>query len=344
MSGKFTVLRKPFRLAALPLCLLACAGFVEAGPTELGGRISAVAAQSDATLGLAPEQRLRDQVRLLLLDMIESGAFGQIPPEQISLAIDSPRERFANLGVLVDSSDGSAASDGLHVLGTTPGSSAARMGLRAGDVLMSVNAVSLAGLGDGDGGVAKAAVVLREEVSRSQDGTDLHFEVQRDGKRSTISGMLAATWIPAMQLRVGDGVSLASASVSVDTPAAPGAATGCGRISIFDVAPRQRHLHAASLISIDGLRSPFDGQTSFRVSAGRHVLTVGERIDSRYLGFNDRLRNSGGGERYKTITVEVAANTTYSLAAQINQDKRNEWRDGAFWDPVIWNESAETCR
>ena len=342
MDKKFDTLRRTAALAALPLCLLVAAESVAAGNGAIAGHFTAVVKQAEGAIGVAPEQRLREEMRLLLLDMIESGAFGQTPPEQISLSVDSPRERLASLGVLVDSSAGSAALDGLHVLGTTPGSSAARIGLRAGDVLLAINGVSLAGLGDGDGGVAKAALVLRDEVSRASDGAELQFDVQRDGRRSAISGMLAGTWIPALHLRVGDGVSVASASG--DVPVRRTDTTGCGRISIFDVAPRQRHLHAATLISIDGRRSPFNGQTSFRVSAGRHVLTVGERIDSRYLGFNDRLRNSDSGERYKTLTVEVAPDTTYSLAAQINQDKRNEWRDGAFWDPVIWNESTESCR
>ncbi|HOX71789.1 MAG TPA: PDZ domain-containing protein [Dokdonella sp.] len=340
MSKRFGAMQRKVVLAALPLCMLATAECAAAGNGAVATRFAVLAAQTGGAIGVSPEQRLRDEMRLLLLEMIESGAFGQTPPEQISLSIDAPRERLASLGILVDSSAGSAALDGLHVLGTTPGSTAARIGLRAGDTLLSINRVSLANLGDGDGGVAKAALVLRDEVARSSDGATLDFEVKRDGTRSTISGVLAGTWIPALHLRVGDGVQLASS----DAASGVADAAGCGRISIFDVAPRQRQLHAATLISIDGRRSPFDGQTSFRVSAGRHVLTVGERIDSRYLGFNDRLRNSDNGERYKTLTVEVAPDTTYSLAAQINQDKRNVWRDGAFWDPVIWHETTEPCR
>lgn len=313
-----------------------------AGSPALVGKVSPLAAQGNAALGISPEQRLREELRMLLLDMIESGAFGQTPVEQISLSIDAPAERAGGLGLLVDSSSAAAASNGLHVLGATPGGSASRMGLRAGDVIVAVNGVGLVGLGADSAGRARAAERLREQVGNLEDGAPLNFRIVRDGNESSVSGVMVSAWVPALHLTVGDGVALASARDTARKPAS--AAQGCGRVNIFDVAPRQRDLHAAVLISIDGERSPFEGQTTFRLSAGRHELKVAERIDSRYLSFNDRLRNSDPDSRYKTLSIEVAPNTTYQLAARLNENKRNAWRDGAYWDPVIWSETAETCR
>ncbi|MCC6438985.1 MAG: hypothetical protein IT476_00030, partial [Rhodanobacteraceae bacterium] len=214
------------------------------------------------------------------------------------------------------------------------------MGLQSGDLITAVNGSGLSGLGESEAGMAQAAVILREKVDGA--GNDpLRFDVVRNGKAMVVSGVVASTWIPAVHLRLGDGFAVAAA----DNMAAGSAEAqdGCGRVSIFDVAPRQQSLHAAALISIDGRRSPFGGQTSFRLSAGTHVLTVAERIESRYLPFNDRLRNSNTSEPYKTLTIHVAANTTYLLAAKLNQDRRNEWRDGAYWEPVIWKETSESC-
>jgi hypothetical protein len=304
------------------------------------GRVAPLAGQAGATLGISPEQRLREELRVILLDMIESGAFGQTPVNQISLSIDAPAERAGGLGVLVDSSSAERAVDGLHVLGTTPGSSASRMGLRSGDVLTSINGVALSGLGEDANGGAQAAQVLREQVQDLEDGAAIEFTVVRGDRSLPVSGVMASAWIPAMHLTVGDGVALASAQGG----GATAASGGCGRISIFDVAPRQQDLHAAVLISIDGRRSPFAGQETFQVSAGRHVLTLGERIDHRYLGFNDRLRDSGADSRYKSLTIDVEADTTYLVAARLNADHRNEWRDGAYWDPVLWKQTAERCR
>jgi hypothetical protein len=122
-------------------------------------------------------------------------------------------------------------------------------------------------------------------------------------------------------------------------------AQGCGRISDFDVAPRQDHLHAAKIISIDGVAPGPTGSRSYRVDAGRHVVKVAEQIENRYLSFNDRARNSGlATDRYKTLDVDVAPDTTTLIAARLNEDKRDESRNGAYWDPIAWKQSTESCR
>jgi hypothetical protein len=328
-------------IATVLAALLIGTGSVRAaGEDQLPGRIGALAGHAGAAMVITPEQRLREELRVLLLDLVESGAFGQTAPDRISLSIDEPRQRVGNLGVLVDSASGERARDGLHVVGTTPGSSAERMGLRSGDVLVAVNGAALVNLGDDAEGGARAAHVLRSQVDALADGAPLAFDVRRNGRDIAVSGALASTWIPAMRLMVGDGTVLAAAHGNYD-PAATGAGA-CGRISIFDVAPRQEQLHGASLINIDGKLAGVSGQTVFRVPAGEHVLEIGERIENRYLTINDRQRNSG--RRYKTLTVNVMPDTTYFVAARLNEDKRTEWKDGAFWDPKVWKETAENCR
>lgn len=116
-------------------------------------------------------------------------------------------------------------------------------------------------------------------------------------------------------------------------------------MSDFDVAPRGDHLHAAKIMSIDGVSPGPTGTRAYRVTAGRHVLKVAEQIEGRYLSFNDRARNSAiGDDRYKTLDVDVPPDTTVLVAARLNDDKRSEWKDGAYWDPVAWKQSAERCR
>lgn len=330
----------PFSGLAAALILALSSSTVVAASAEIAGQVAPVVRGGQQSLLVRPDERLREELRVLLLDMIESGAFGSPSPTDIELAIDSPRERLSSLGVLVDSSGALAAKDGLHVLGTTPGGSAQRMGLQAGDLITAVNGNNLVGLGASKNGLSQAALVLRAQVDGAGN-EPLQFEIVRNGENKVMSGSVSSTWIPAVHLRLGDGVQVAAAQGSVSGSDA--AQSGCGRVSIFDVAPRAQDLHRATLISIDGKRSPFGGQTSFRLSAGTHVLTVAEHIDSRYLPFNDRLRNSNTAEPYKTLTIDVAPNTTYLLAVQLNQDKRNEWRDGAYWDPVIWKETSESC-
>lgn len=334
-----------FRAGAMALTGFAVVGgsAMAADGASVAARVAPLAAQADASLGVSPEQRLQEELRVLLLDMIESGAFGQTPSDQISLSVESPRQRATNLGVLVDSSGGAAAADGLKVVGTTPGSSASRLGLHSGDIIASVNGVSLAGLGDDASGGARAAVVLREQLESLPDDAKIEFKVVRNGRPVNISGPMESAWIPSLHLTVGDGIAVAAADQGGTYRSAP-TGDGCGRLSIFDVAPRQQNLHAAALISIDGERSPFGGQEVFRLSEGRHVLTVGEKIASRYLAFNNVFRNSNIKNPYKTLEIDVAPNTTYFLAARLIQEKRNVWLDGAYWEPVIWSESTEACK
>lgn len=334
-----------FPAVALALCGFSavCTSTAAADGSSVVTRVAPLAAQTDSSLGISPEQRLQEELRVLLLDMIESGAFGQTPSDQISLSINSPRQRAASLGVLVDSSAGSAATRGLLVVGTTPGSSASRLGLHSGDIIASINGVSLAGLGDDGNGGARAAIVLRDQLESLPDDAAIDFKVIRKGSPTTVSGTMDSAWIPALHLTVGDGVAVAAAGQDSGYRNAP-AGSGCGRLSIFDVAPRQQSLHGAALISIDGVRSPFGGQEVFRLSEGRHVLTVGEKIESRYLAFNNVFRNSNIKNPYKTLEIDVAPNTTYFLAAKLIQEKRNVWVDGAYWEPVIWSESTEDCK
>lgn len=281
------------------------------------------------------EQRVREELRMVMAELVESGAFGNQDPQQIALAVDTPAQRVSDLGLLVDSAHGDRA--GLPVLAVTPGGTAERMGLRAGDVLVALNGISLAS--------DSSAATLRQTVESLPNDSPLAFRVTRDGRTETVSGKLSSVYVPAMHLVIGNAAQVASTAAP---PVARAAATdpesqGCGRISQFDVAPRQQQLHAAVIISIDGVAPGPRGANSFRVSAGRHVLQVGERIESRYISFPDTMRNYRI-DPYKTLDVDVAPNTTVMIAARLIPEKRSEWQNGAYWEPLAWKEIAEPCR
>lgn len=288
------------------------------------------------------EQRLRSEIRVLLMDLVQSGAMPAGAGGSASVRVEAPAERASDLGVLVDTRSGSAAKDGLRVLGTTPGGLANRLGFRNGDVIVSVNDVRLADLGDDSDGSARAGHVLRDSLAVLDDGAALVFAVLREGKPLTLNGVKQSVLVPAFSLRVG--VDEATSEETADAQSTTNSSSDCGWINTFDNAPRQQQLHAAVLISIDGEHAPLRTRSSYRVSSGRHVLKVGELIDGRYLGFSQTFRDRGGDDRYKTLTVEVEPNTAYSLGARLNSDHLNEWRDGKFWDPVIWSTNRENCR
>ncbi len=143
---------------------------------------------------------------------------------------------------------------------------------------------------------------------------------------------------------------LLAAAIACSIPVAvsagdPDPASTCGRISVFDAAPRGRHLYPAILIAVDGnLPGPTEA-TSFRMEPGRHVLTVAENIDAaQFSSLPQFERGRAGRERYKTLEVDVQPGITYRLAAQFNIDQRASIKDNAYWTPVVWSEIAESCR
>jgi hypothetical protein len=338
--------RNQLRRTALALAaaaLVAAVGSVQAAGEEqaLTG-VSAVTVHSSAGANLTVEQRVREELSVVMMDLIQSGAFGSTAPQQIALDVDAPPQKVSNLGLLVDSKGGSG--DGLHVLAVTPGGNAERMGLRAGDVLVALNGTSL--------GSANGAATLRQTVDALPDGGRLDFNVRRDGASQKLGGAAASMYLPAMHLSVGSGTALAS-NAGVDAAAGGqgssygggnDAAQGCGRISVFDVAPRQQQLHAATLISIDGITPGPFGAKAYTVKPGPHLLKVGERIESRYISFSEAQRNSPLFGGYKTLNVDVAPNTTYFIAARLNDAERDNPAHGAYWDPVMWKEVPEDCR
>lgn len=344
--------KNPVRLPRCVLAVLAASFAAAAGSTFAAGQeqaaidVSAMAAHANATAaGLPVEQRLREELNVVMMDLIQSGAFGNTAPQQIAINIDSPPQKVSNLGLLVDSKGN--ATDGLHVLAVTPGGNAERMGLRAGDVLVALNGTQLS--------AADGAATLRNTVDTLPDGGRLDFNVRRDGHATTIGGAATSMYLPAMHLSVGSGTALASNAGGAGPRAsgsAPGAygngptdtSQGCGRINDFDVAPRGQGLHKATVIAIDGHTPGPHGSQSYQVSAGPHTLKISENIEQRYFSFNSRQRNSQVGGGYKTIDVVVAPDTTYLVAARLNEDQRDNPANGAYWDPVVWKEVPETCR
>jgi hypothetical protein len=327
-------------LAIIAASFVAAAGSVHAaGEEQAVTGVSAAAIHSSAGAGLTVEQRLREELSVVMMDLIQSGAFGDTAPQQIAMDIDAPSQKVSNLGLLVDSKNGTA--DGLHVLAVTPGGNAEHMGLRAGDTLLALNGTPL----QADAGAA----TLRGIVDTLPDGGRLDFSVRRDGRTQNMGGASASMVLPAMHLSIGGGTALASNSAAGSAAqgssyGSANAASGCGRVSDFDVAPRGQGLHEAKIISIDNVAAGPSGSKSYRVGTGSHVLKVSERIESRYFSFNDRQRNAPVAGGYKTLTIDVAPDTTYLVAARLNEDQRDNPKDGAYWDPVIWKQAAEACR
>ena len=155
------------------------------------GAATSVATQLPTVTATTPDAMLRGELRNVLMRMIDSGAFAGTAPEQISMSIAMPAERGVDLGAVLD-----ARSDGLVVLGTTPGGTAQSLGLQAQDVIVAANGIALAGAGRSSTGESLAVAALRGQLERLRDGGRLELTVERDGARTTVAGAVEPRYIP----------------------------------------------------------------------------------------------------------------------------------------------------
>jgi hypothetical protein len=305
--------------------------------TAIALSVSAFAADvngspSAASKGLA-EQHLRQDMQLLLSRMSASGMLGD-HPEEVHLSIDEPSRRVADLGVLVDSTSGERAHDGLRILGTTPGGSAEHGGLRPGDVIVSVNGASLKNLGADSDGRALAATTLRSSVNETAS-SNLQLDVMRNGDLLAMNVPVQSVFVPAMRVELGGG------TVAMQT--ATSSSSGCGRISTYDVAPRSERIYHATIEQIDGITPGPSGQETYRVSAGQHKLLVNEDIPTRQVGIGPDATMRSQRDHSKVLLVDVKPDTTVMVGAKFHEDKATNVRNGEYWDPIAWREKGMSC-
>ena len=285
---------------------------------------------SSATPAVA--QRVREEMHQALVRLATTGALGA-HPEQLAIDIDEPAQRSVNLGLLVDATSAANAHDGLRVLGTTPGSTAERLGVRPGDVIVAVDGRSLRELGADSNGRALAASTLKSSIDALPADATVQLDVRRGSTQLALNGPLQSVQLPALRVALG-----AAAMAAADPRPSTG---GCGRISLVDLGPRQQKLYGATVLLVDGTTPGPSGAKSYRVDAGTHELLVAERIPTKVMGMGEiaSLRKNNP----KPLTVTVNPNTTVLIAARFNEDRATQLNNGGYWDPVAWKEISESC-
>lgn len=289
----------------------------------------------------APEELLRQEIRETVARVMASEAFAGRSADALAFSLSLPAERYLDLGLLLDRRD--PATEGLRVLGTTPGGSAQALGLRAGDVITAVGEVPLAGLGLAADGTAQAVARLKSALDELPDGGRLTVDVLRDGRSVRFDGAVAARYLPPLRIELGEGNlvgSTGAAAAPIRLAAATAAASdgSCGRISTFHIAPRSQRLYPARVLAVDGsIPGPAD-QDTYRLPPGTHTVEVAEEINAGDLPPVFTRRRAELGR--KTFTVVVEPGTTHLVAARLLDGSGA--RD--YWEPVVWKTLAEDCR
>lgn len=269
------------------------------------------AAQDSATL-----QR---EVETALVRAAESGT---LPATGHAATLRGQARVRYELGAVVDVRNANA--NGLPVLAVTPGSAASRLGLRAGDRLLAINGRK----------VGTQANQLQQAIDAG--GGKLAASWSRAGKQLAANDSADAVAIPSYQLIVGDATN-----------------KGCGFVSDQQgVVPKSEDIYRAEITRIDGRSTPLAGLYQYEIPTGRHVLTIAEKIDRHRMSLRvqrtaylaNRLKTAV--QSYKTLVIDVKPNTSYLIGVRLLEDKLDDdsIRRNAYWEPVIWETRAQTCR
>jgi hypothetical protein len=80
------------------------------------------------------------------------------------------------------------------------------------------------------------------------------------------------------------------------------------------------------------------------------VLTIAERIDDQHLSSVEKrwiflTRRFLDARGYKTLIVNIEPDTRLEVGAQLREDRLDSRsiRDNLYWEPVVWQVSAERC-
>jgi hypothetical protein len=127
--------------------------------------------------------------------------------------------------------------------------------------------------------------------------------------------------------------------------------TGCGHISTeAGVAPESKDIYRASITQIDG-RAPTVERYEYKLPAGKHILVIGEGIDSTRLNsaqlaqIRKMKSRSASPGYFKAFILDVQPGISYRLGVRLLRDKLDTQsiHDNAYWEPVVWEQVPQAC-
>lgn len=256
---------------------------------------------------------------LLFAGDTRAHAPGLVVSDALQTVTGASHARYV-LGAVVDVRRANAK--GITILAITPGGTANRIGLQAGDQLRVVNGRRL------DDTLTPSSVL--EQALQEGNGS-LKIEAIRNGKSIFLSGR-ADTESPIAASHIG-------------------ASRFCGYVTDQAAAPKiSQGIHAAVITSIDGRSTPLQSPNRHRLSAGRHVLVVSEAIEDLYLNSSQQKNRFYTLRRlharaHKALVVDVKPGMSLRIGARLLRDKLDSEniRNNEYWQPVVWKEVPERC-
>lgn len=279
------------------------------------------------------EERIAEALRAVLIDLASDPAMAPSDPEGWAISVFAEPQRINAFGVVLSPRvDPGTAEHGPLVLAVTPGSNAARLGIRSGDRLREFNGNALTGLGETDGR-SLAFARFAGLVSELEHGSTVHAEVFRSRQPLVLNGEFRVLELPGYDLRLMPG------GAGDEAPEGPEA---CATVSVRASPPRELDIHRAEFHAINGDQSGAALRTTHFLVPGEYTFTLRERIPDHEVAIQMQRfeERRGTGE----LTLQLEPGMIYQLGARLLVP-RNEQEPGTpFWKPVLWMAEPGACR
>lgn len=225
----------------------------------------------------------------------------------------------------------SANSPGL-VISVTPNSQASRLGIQSGDQITSVNGVDILNAEN-----SQSALSI---LQYAQDKTAVEIVIKRQGKLTTLSGVLTAYLIPSWTFNTAERSDVnVRNDVAASHKKAKQQAQACGQIKLgyrIEGSQKTRALKTVVVVeAIDGIKveNPME-QGHLKLPIGYHTLKVYRRIHH----FDDNRQESA---EYR---LRIDADTSYYLAYRSDTALSSSINKKYTELPVIWKVKQQQCQ
>ncbi|MFK7956721.1 MAG: hypothetical protein AB8B96_11535 [Lysobacterales bacterium] len=303
-------------------------------------------AQSSPPAPDARSERLNQAIRAMLISLAQDPLFAD---EDLELVFSQQPEALINLGVVYGNTRSPEIDrTGLPVVAVTPGSTAATMGLRAGDHIVSMNTEPLTGLGQDDSGTSRAVDRVQNLLQQIAANDPVTVIVARNDGNETLSAPLQKWQLPRVELALSMPIDddppldLILGAPPTDDEAGEGSRSACGTLSLYDPPPHEFNLYPAYLMGINVESSGAIMRGFQYLTPGTYRLLVSDLIPSREL----RKKHTRFAKRRQAreMELEVTDGMTYHVAAKLLYERKEQANHDEYWEPVVWRSEPGHCK
>ena len=219
-----------------------------------------------------------------------------------------------SFGIVYSYDPSTGSKQGVPISAVSPGSLMQKAGLRTGDIISSINGISLENeLQSNSQRQWPAAINLTRELKSIKNNKSFELEVIRDNKTLHFQGKVSSLKVPGLRI-----------SASIDL--------SCGYLKTIYRAKNSSNMYKIQILSIDGQKKHHDNRV--KLSPGEYKIEVKELIQNRRVPVNISSRYTR-----KILNLTVEKNKQYVLAAILNIDFARDREK--YWRPEVTEEEMD---